>query len=1062
MAPHIHSGRLVNQRWLLLPEPQLFCQCRECINYQRYDEATNEIIRGQIIPRQLWKEHQKEEQCRCEALMRLAHEKAELDSLKPPAHVSDPSQPETGVGKASKQASHPPTLPARFGNLPTTHGQPTPKVDEGAFYFSLLLTPQHTTMVVCPKCFCTYTFDPATPESFPPFCVHKKTPGSQKCGRRLRRQAPSDSPVCEFIRQNIFQWCGRMYSRPDIEKLLDEYPKIAQATNPGELKDIWDGSVLKGFVGPDGKLFLQSNRDEGHLVFGLNMDGFNPYGNREAGKKTSIGGMYLVCFNLPPECRYLVENTLLVGIIPGLNEPSTDEVNHFLRPLVDDFLSLWTTGVFLSKTPRCPGGRLVRCALIPLICDLPAARRASGLSSHSSRHLCSECNLLAEDVDNLDPETWPKRTLSDHLAHANQWKEAKTEHQRKNLVTEHGIRWSELLRLPYWDPTKHIAVDSMHGFYLRILHRHIRQVWNMDVEVEDGDGRPLFSTENKAPELDFDYAEHILRHGSTDQLAGLPLASLRHLCSKANLNYGDHPKKLVQQLRRYRITQGWFGEDDIIIPPLDGDQADSSSPSISSQQPATALTYTEFLANAYNSYSNSALRGLKKAFLLSICAIRFKKFAASDYQDLKKPEIANMLVEERIQQQAEEAPTDQEPTLRAGKKSSVLGKAMLEAIREDMSKLNLPSWTTRAPKHPGEVRWGKFKADEWKSFCLVNLPITLVRLWGSKPRESRYYKMLQNYMDLITAVKLVNLRTVTEQHISTYETCMRRYLVGLRDLYPSTPITPYQHLSLHFPDLLRRFGPTHSWRCYAFERYNGIIQHIPSNNKFGEMEKTKFKRFCQMQNLRALFSECQIPKVAQSIIETFEAHFQVDIRGTLSSETSRPRGPHSIWYIEAVQWDTKAGGSLFQSLQNLIHSLSPIAGSGYIPNRIRLLQGLDRNGQLFECRPKLNNANILFQKPGTDELAVGVIDFLFLHTRVHGLDERRMEAFAVVLEYELLSAQDSLVDPFISFPHVGGYLRYDRLRQLAILIPFKNIVAHVGWSMLVIPEIEQLVYIFYL
>lgn len=163
----------------------------------------------------------------------------------------------------------------------------------------------------------------------------------------------------------------------------------------------------------------------------------------------------------------------------------------------------------------------------------------------------------------------------------------------------------------------------------------------------------------------------------------------------------------------------------------------------------------------------------------------------------------------------------------------VLGNETLRAIREDMERLSLPTWVTPPPKRPGESKGGKFKADEWKIFCTVNLPITLTRLWGSKPETNRCNRMLKNYMDLIAAVKIATKRSITELDIALYNGYMNSYLKGLLELYPHTKLTPYHHLSLHFSTHLRRFGPTHAWRCYPFERYNGQLQKLPDNHKFG-------------------------------------------------------------------------------------------------------------------------------------------------------------------------------------------------------------------------------------
>jgi hypothetical protein len=150
-----------------------------------------------------------------------------------------------------------------------------------------------------------------------------------------------------------------------------------------------------------------------------------------------------------------------------------------------------------------------------------------------------------------------------------------------------------------------------------------------------------------------------------------------------------------------------------------------------------------------------------------------------------------------------------------------------------MQRTRLPTWVSRAPSHPGEKNWGKFSADDWRSFCLINLPITLIRLWGNEPQSSRNRQLLDNYMHLVTAIKLATMRKITSNQIAAYQNHMHAYLKSLLDLYPSVSLTPYQHLALHFGPILERFGPTHAWRCYPFERYNHIMQQIPTNKRFG-------------------------------------------------------------------------------------------------------------------------------------------------------------------------------------------------------------------------------------
>jgi hypothetical protein len=93
--------------------------------------------------------------------------------------------------------------------------------------------------------------------------------------------------------------------------------------------------------------------------------------------------------------------------------------------------------------------------------------------------------------------------------------------------------------------------------------------------------------------------------------------------------------------------------------------------------------------------------------------------------------------------------------------------------------------------------------------------------------------MLINFMDLVTATKLASMRSMSPARIEKFKFFMNRYLEELLLLYPGISISPSQHLSLHFVELLESFGPTPGWRCWAFERANRRLQDINTNMKFG-------------------------------------------------------------------------------------------------------------------------------------------------------------------------------------------------------------------------------------
>ncbi|EIW77539.1 hypothetical protein CONPUDRAFT_41162, partial [Coniophora puteana RWD-64-598 SS2] len=185
----------------------------------------------------------------------------------------------------------------------------------------------------------------------------------------------------------------------------------------------------------------------------------------------------MVCLNLPPHLRYKLENVYLVGVIPGPREPSLDQVNHLLQPLVDDLLCLWVNGIRLNRTYKFSGGRIVRVALGPLVCDLPAARKTAGFAGHSADLFCSFCRLSRKDISNLVKASWPERSSDQHLHDAKRWKNAKNEGERQKMAMRRGTRWSELLRLTYWDPLKFTVLDAMHNLFLGEFQHHCRVVW---------------------------------------------------------------------------------------------------------------------------------------------------------------------------------------------------------------------------------------------------------------------------------------------------------------------------------------------------------------------------------------------------------------------------------------------------------------------------------------------------------------------------------------------------------------------------------------------------------
>lgn len=414
------------------------------------------------------------------------------------------------------------------------------------------LDPFTRSYVSCPQCFTLY--DSSAPDE----CTSKRTPTCNPCGAqlhktRLIRGKPFRSPVCIYLHQSLKEWLGRFLSRPEVDASLDV---PYEAPGDGFMYDIFDGYILQNFKAADGTVYIDrmaAPSGTRRLVFGLGVDGFNPYGNVIAKKKASSTGIYMVCYDLPPDLRYRPENMYLVGVIPGPNKPSLEQINNALQLLVDDLLPFWHPGVRYSRTAVHPRGRLINIALVPLVTDLMAARQVAGLGFPGHTIFCSCCRLPLHDIENFDPLTWPVRSTEDHVRDALVWRDAQSQKDREAIAKSTGARYSALLQLPYWDPIEFTTLDTMHNHYLGLLYTHIREVWAVDAEAEDGLGEshPTKKQPERPTREEMDTAEALLLAGSFATLEKMRRAVLYHLCLERDLRRASTKKVLMKSLRQW-------------------------------------------------------------------------------------------------------------------------------------------------------------------------------------------------------------------------------------------------------------------------------------------------------------------------------------------------------------------------------------------------------------------------------------------------------------------------------------------------------------------------------
>ena len=238
------------------------------------------------------------------------------------------------------------------------------------------------------------------------------------------------------------------------------------------LTNVYDANIWRDFMHYENRPFLFEPYTYGLI---LNLDWFQPYKHLAY----SVGIIYLSILNLPSHVRYAEANTIIVGVLPGPHEPKLT-VNTYLEPLIDDLMQFWE-GVPLYI--HGVGHKMVRCALLCVACDSPAARKACGFLSHSANFGCTKCKKVfsggvgQNNYSGFDRETWVYRTNESHRNDALKLLHCKTKTELKIKQSMFGCRYSILLSLPYFDPIRMLAIDPMHTLFLCVAKYYLQNVW---------------------------------------------------------------------------------------------------------------------------------------------------------------------------------------------------------------------------------------------------------------------------------------------------------------------------------------------------------------------------------------------------------------------------------------------------------------------------------------------------------------------------------------------------------------------------------------------------------
>ena len=187
-------------------------------------------------------------------------------------------------------------------------------------------------------------------------------------------------------------------------------------------------------------------------------------------------------------------------------------------------------------------------------------------------------------------------------------------------------------------------------------------------------------------------------------------------------------------------------------------------------------------------------------------------------------------------------------------------------IQYRVDSVQVPHYVGRIP-HKIASAFSGFTADQFKNW--TNL-FSLMTLHDLLPTED-----LQCWRYFVLASRILCQMVITDEEIKLADAFLLQFCCRVEKLYGNRIITPNMHLHCHLKQCLHDYGPIHNFWLFSYERYNGILEHFPSNKRSLEMQR--FLQKC------SLFTSFQfLPNEFESDFgHIFKSHFEPALQGSV-------------------------------------------------------------------------------------------------------------------------------------------------------------------------------------
>lgn len=161
----------------------------------------------------------------------------------------------------------------------------------------------------------------------------------------------------------------------------------------------------------------------------------------------------------------------------------------------------------------------------------------------------------------------------------------------------------------------------------------------------------------------------------------------------------------------------------------------------------------------------------------------------------------------------------------------ILSEANLKTIQGRIDAMSVPSDIGRIP-HKIESSFYHFTADQYKNWVVHHSIICLHNLLSPEHMEC--------WCHFVLACRLLcNPKLMINDIITLSDAFLLHFCRRTERMFGKKVITPNMHMSCHLRECILDFGPMNHFCLFAFERFNGILGQLPTNNRSVEVQMMK-------------------------------------------------------------------------------------------------------------------------------------------------------------------------------------------------------------------------------